>query len=90
VAACHLCGGQARLRFNRDRQQWECVETCGGNTTARRRARRTGRRREPLFDAWWIDTATGLRLRRASRVEMREAHRLWTVHADIRDAGAAQ
>ena len=30
-------------------------------------------KREPLFEGWWTDTATGARLERATRQQLREA-----------------
>ena len=40
-------------------------------------------RRQPLFCAWWRDAA-GVRARRATRLELQEAQRLWWRHQDIR------
>ena len=40
-------------------------------------------RRPGLFQADWLDLETGRRWR-ATRLELREAYRLWSVHADIR------
>jgi len=45
-------------------------------------------KREPLFNGFWTDVATGERLGRVSRVELRAAHRLWMRHADIRQGRA--
>jgi hypothetical protein len=40
-------------------------------------------RRQPLFSGWWIDLTTGKKTR-ATREDLREAHRIWSVHADVR------
>jgi hypothetical protein len=40
-------------------------------------------KREPLFDGCWYDLRGG-KLRRATRLELREAHRLWVIHTDLR------
>jgi hypothetical protein len=41
------------------------------------------RRRSGLFHADWLDLTSGRRWR-ASRLELREAYRLWAKHRDIR------
>jgi hypothetical protein len=60
------------------------------NTEGRRPARDSdhghltrSRRRAALFSGWWVDMTTGKKTR-ATRPELREAHRLWSIHADIR------
>jgi hypothetical protein len=40
-------------------------------------------RRPGLFRSEWLDLVTGER-RRATRLELREAYRLWAVHRDVR------
>jgi hypothetical protein len=40
-------------------------------------------KRPGLFRPQWLDLTTGER-RRATRLELREAYRLWAVHRDIR------
>ena len=42
-------------------------------------------KRPPLFCGSWTDTATGTRIGRATRLELREANRLWWKHRDIRE-----
>ena len=42
------------------------------------------KRKAGLFFGYWF-TLDGRRLRRAVRVELREAYRLWVVHRDIRE-----
>jgi hypothetical protein len=37
-----------------------------------------------LFCAWWSDPVTGARIGRATRLELREANRLWWKHRDLR------
>jgi hypothetical protein len=39
-----------------------------------------------LFNAWWIDTSTGTSCVRATRLELREANRLWWKHRDLRES----
>ena len=48
----------------------------------------SAKRREPLFDGYWT-TLSGERLGRITRDEMRELHRLWAKHRDIREGRAA-
>lgn len=43
-------------------------------------------KRAPLFCAWWTDTTTGVRMSRATRLELQEAQRLWWRHSDIRES----
>lgn len=90
TAACVMCGDQRRLRFDRARGGFVCVETCAGpsNPAAPPRRRRTAARprREALFNGYLDDNGER---RRATRDESREAHRLWTVHRDIREGRAA-
>jgi hypothetical protein len=52
------------------------------------RAARRRPRRPPLFEGYWLDLTTGERSR-AARLELREAHRLWAVHRDIRKGRAS-
>jgi hypothetical protein len=41
-------------------------------------------KREALFSAWWRD-ASGVRAKRATRLELQEAQRLWWKHRDLRE-----
>jgi hypothetical protein len=43
---------------------------------------RSRRRREPFFQARWLDLASGER-KRATRAELREAYRLLAKHRDL-------
>jgi hypothetical protein len=80
VKACAVCGDSRRLRFNRQRQRWECAAGCGEPSKPRRR-----RPAKPaLFEGFWRDEA-GHRRERVRRDELRELHRLWVVHKDIRE-----
>ena len=45
--------------------------------------RRSRSRREPYFEAHWVEPSTGERLGRATRLELREAYRLLAKHHDI-------
>jgi hypothetical protein len=80
------------LRYDQQADGWQCFDGCGealaparsGRT--RRRAKR--RRRDPLFSGFWLNER-GERLGRITRAELREVHRLWAVHADIREGRAA-
>jgi hypothetical protein len=42
------------------------------------------KRRQPLFNAHWT-TVSGERIGRVTREEMRELHRLWAKHRDLRE-----
>jgi hypothetical protein len=43
-------------------------------------------RRGPIFNAWWVDTTTGTRTRRATQAELRTATRLWWQFKTIRES----
>lgn len=75
MTACSRCGSSARLRFDRVRGVWVCADRCGSTR------RPTRRRREPLFALYLVDDGTR---RRSTRDELREAHRIWSTHADLR------
>ena len=47
------------------------------------------RRRPPLFNGYWTSPQDGTRIRRATRLELAAAYRLWAKHADIRAGRAA-
>jgi hypothetical protein len=84
VKACAACGDSRRLRFDRERQRWECAVGCGETSKPRRRR---PVRPPALFEGFWRDAA-GHRRARVSRDELRELHRLWVVHRDIREGQA--
>jgi hypothetical protein len=83
MKACASCGSSRRLRFDHDAGQWVCVPRCGVAPRARSRPRK----REAMFSGWWSNPA-GERWR-ATRGELREAHRLWYTHRDIREGRVA-
>jgi hypothetical protein len=83
-AACILCGSQERLRYDRNGERWVCVESCGADERSPAIGR-LSRRRSPLFEGYLI--AEGQR-RRATRAEIAEAHRLYFIHADVREGRA--
>lgn len=81
MKTCARCGDSRRLRYDRGGGEWLCVVACAPSGTP---ARRVGRKRPALFDGFWRDK-DGYRIQRVSRDELREAHRLWTVHSDVRE-----
>jgi hypothetical protein len=89
VQACALCGATRSLRFDREASLWVCYQGCqSANSFGPKSGESYPRkRRETLFCAWWTDPASGRRLGRATRGELREAHRLWRVHRATRESG---
>jgi hypothetical protein len=81
---CASCGSRTRLRYDRNTNRWACFDGCNEESTPRRRRRARKRERDALFNGYWRDEY-GQRQRRVTRDELREAHRLWAVHADIRE-----
>ena len=51
--------------------------------------RQNGKRNPALFGAYWTDPADGRRLRRAIRLELREAHRIYRRYRRLRERAAA-
>lgn len=98
-ACCALCGSAARLRYDRQADRWACFDGCNvpqafvatkavdGSVRLSKRRRTKKRRRDPLFHGFWLDE-DGRRTGRATRAELRELHRLWAVHADVREGRA--
>lgn len=80
MRACASCGSSARLRFDRGLDTWTCVDACGGESVRRRTSRP---RRPALFHNYVVEDG---QRRRATRDELRDAYRLWAVHADVRGA----
>lgn len=84
MKACSRCGSSARLRYDRTAGEWVCVAACGRRSAfSPTKAKRT-----PLFNAWWIDPASGERWR-ATRADLAEVTRLYYEHSDIREGRAA-
>ena len=84
AAACHLCGSGRSLRFTP--AGWVCFNGCSASSSKPTPPGRKkgGKARPALFGMYWED-GHGHRLGRASRLELREAWRLWAAHKDIRE-----
>jgi hypothetical protein len=50
--------------------------------------RQNGKRHPALFNAYWTDPENGQRLQRASRLELREANRLYWKYRRLRERAA--
>jgi hypothetical protein len=48
------------------------------------------RRRPAFFSGYWTDPASGAKLRRVRREELRECWRLWARHRDVREGWAKE
>lgn len=87
-------GGGAIYSCGRDGRGWFCNlrrghrQLLSPSRAAPRRSRAEGDatvRRQAFSSAWWRD-ASGVRARRATRLELQEAQRLWWRHSDIRES----